>query len=309
MSTPEFGVSTLQQLVREQYEIVGVVCQPDKPVGRGLRVAAPPVKLAAQNLGVPVLQFANLRDAPAIRAIEALQPDLILVAAYGQYIPDEIVAVPPRGCLNLHPSLLPRWRGAAPATAAILAGDAETGVTVHFVVSQMDAGDILAQERTPIRADDTTATLMARLGEWGAAVYLDTVAHWLRGEITPRAQDHSQATWCGRMTKAEGKLDWTRAAGELARQVRAFQPWPGAFTFWQTQQLDILEALPLDAWRGDAVPGQVIVTDAGLLVAAGRGALRLRRVQLAGRRALGAEEFLRGARDLAGTVLGDRQGG
>jgi methionyl-tRNA formyltransferase len=304
ISTPEFGLPTLRGLVREKYDIVGVVCQPDKPAGRGQQLTAPPIKRAALELGLPVLQFVSLRQPEAFEQLRALRPDLVLVAAYGQYIPTEIIALPPRGCFNIHPSLLPRWRGASPVAAAILAGDVETGVTIQFVVAQMDAGDIIAQERTPIGEDETTGMLTARLAEWGASIYLDAIAHWLRGEITPRVQDHSQAIWCDRLKKSQGLLDWNRSAEELARQVRAFQPWPGAYTHWRGQQLDVLEGAPLRDWRGAAAPGTVMRIDAGIAVAAGQGALLLRRVQLAGKRALAIDEFTRGARDFVGSVLG-----
>ncbi len=303
MSTPEFGVPTLRG-VREQYDIVGVVCQPDKPAGRGRHLTAPPVKRVALELGLPVLQFASLRQPESLDVLRALRPDLILVAAFGQYIPNEILTLPPRGILNIHPSLLPRWRGASPIAAAILAGDTETGVTIHLVTAQLDAGDILAQERTPIGAEETTGTLTARLAEWGAGIYLDTVARWLRGELTPRPQDPAQATWCERITKAQGELDWTRSADELARQVRAFQPWPGAFTHWRSQPLDVLESAPRREWRGAAKPGTVLRVDTDIAVATGAGALVLRRVQLAGKRALAIDEFARGAREFIGSVLG-----
>ena len=304
MATPEFGVPTLRALVGEGYDVVGVVCQPDKPVGRGLQVSAPPVKRAALAMGLPVYQWPSLRQAEALETLAGLRADLILVAAYGQYIPDEVVALPPRGCLNLHPSLLPRHRGASPVTAAILAGDAETGVTVLFVTAEMDAGDVLAQERTPIGPEETTATLTARLAEWGAGVYMRTVERWLRGEIVPWQQDAGQSTWCDRLTKEQGRLDWHRSAEELARQVRAFDPWPGTFTEWQGAALNVLKAGAMPDWRGD-VPAGTVVKDSGmLLVATGLGALRLDIVQLANRRALDAVTFANGARGFVGSLLG-----
>lgn len=308
MSTPEFGVPTLRRLIQAGYEIAGVVCQPDKPAGRGQRFTMPPVKRIALEHGLPIFQPDALRAPETVETLKATRPDLILVAAYGKYIPDEIVNISPRGCFNLHPSLLPRWRGASPVAAAILAGDSETGVTIHFVTAQMDAGDILAQARTPIHAEETTGTLTARLAELGASVYAETIARWLRGEITPRAQDHAQATWCDRLTKAQGRLDWTQPAERLARQVRAFQPWPGAYTDWQGHQLDILEAAPLVDWQGSAMPGQVVQLDAGWGVVTGQGVLLLRQVQLAGKRPLPIADFVRGARGFVGTVLGTDSG-
>ncbi|MEJ5200304.1 MAG: methionyl-tRNA formyltransferase [Anaerolineae bacterium] len=304
MSTPEFGVPTLQKIVAAGYEAVGVVCQPDRPAGRGLRLTAPPVKEAAQALGLPVLQPAGLRTAEAHDLLAATRPDLIVVAAYGQYIPEAIWRLAPAGALNLHPSLLPRWRGASPVQAAILAGDAETGVTVHFVAAALDAGDILAQVRTPILPHESAGELMARLAVLGADLMVETMGRWLRGEIKPQPQDEAAVTWSGRLSKEEGLLDWSRPADLLARQVRAFSPWPGAYTFWQGRQLTILEAQPLPAERVALAPGEVAAVDAAAAVGAGEGALLLRRVQLAGKQPLPIEAFLRGARGFVGSRLG-----
>ncbi|MCX7670314.1 MAG: methionyl-tRNA formyltransferase, partial [Anaerolineae bacterium] len=257
MSTPEFGVPTLQKIVAAGYEVVGVVCQPDRPAGRGLRLTAPPVKEAALALGLPVLQPAGLRTAEAHDLLAATQPDLIVVAAYGQYIPEAICRLARAGALNLHPSLLPRWRGASPVQAAILAGDAETGVTVHFVTAALDAGDILAQVRTPILPHESAGELMARLAALGADLMVETMGRWLRGEISPQPQDEAAVTWSSRLNKEEGLLDWSRPAELLARQVRAFSPWPGAYTFWQGRQLTILEAQSLPAGRVAVAPGEV----------------------------------------------------
>ena len=303
MSTPDFGVPTLQKFFEQGYEIVGVVCQPDKPSGRGQPVAAPAIKRAALELGLPIFQPENLRAPETLAALAQTKPDLILVTAYGKYIPDEILNLPTRGAVNLHPSLLPRWRGACPVTAAIAAGDAATGVTIHFVASEMDTGDILAQASAPIGDEDTTQMMMARLAVQGADLYADAVAGWLRGEIVPRKQDHTQATWCDRMTKAHGRIDWTQPAETIARQVRAYQPWPRAFTFWQRQQLNILNARALKDGQSSAMPGRVIRSEAGIVVATGKGSFLLRQVQLSAKRVLDAEEFARGARGFVGSVL------
>jgi len=312
MSTPEFGVPALRKLVGAGYEIVGVVCQPDKPAGRGLQVTVAAVKQAALELGLPIFQPASLRTPEALDLLAATRPELIVVAAYSQYIPDAICQLAPRGALNLHPSLLPRWRGASPVQAALLAGDAETGVTVQFVAAELDAGDILAQVRTPIGPDEDAAALMARLAVLGAEVAVETVGRWLAGEITPQGQDPAGVTWCGRLTKAEGRLDWTRPANALARQVRAFSPWPGAYTLWQGRQLTILAASPLPAGQIAAAAGEVVAVarpavsgvEKGAAVGASEGALLLRQVQLAGKQPQPIETFLRGARGFVGAKLG-----
>lgn len=304
MSTPEFGVPTLRKLVEAGYPVVGVVCQPDRPAGRGLHLAAPPVKEAALALGLSVLQPAGLRTAEAHDLLAATRPDLIVVAAYGQYIPEAICRLAPAGALNLHPSLLPRWRGASPVQAAILAGDDETGVTVHFVAAELDAGDILAQARTPIRPDESAGELMARLAVLGAELMVETIGRWLRGEIAPQPQDAAAVTWSSRLNKEEGLLDWSRPAEQLARQVRAFNPWPGAYTFWQGRQLTILEAVPRPASSRAAGPGEVVAIEAAAGVGTAEGILLLRRVQLAGKQPLPIEVFLRGARGFVGARLG-----
>jgi methionyl-tRNA formyltransferase len=304
MGTSDFAVPTLRALVRTGYDVAGVVCQPDKPVGRGLRVAASPIKQTALALGLPVFQWPSLTRPEAVATLQALGADLILVAAFGQYIPQGVVALPPKGCLNLHPSLLPRHRGASPVAAAILAGDAETGVTVLLVAAEMDAGDILAQARTPIGPDETTGSLTTRLATWGAEVFVETVRKWVQGQIVPRPQDHSQATWCERLTKEQGWLDWSKPAELLARQIRAYDPWPGTFTRWKGVQLNVLSATALPDWHGTETLGRVIRVDRELAVATGNGALRLDAVQLAGRKAVNAVDFANGARGFVGSVLG-----
>ena len=303
MGAPTFAVPTLEALVRAGHEIVGVITQPDKPAGRGLAMTAPPVKQAAQALGLSVFQPESLRDGAFLAALAATRPDLILVAAYGKYIPQEALALAPRGSLNLHPSLLPRWRGACPANAAIVAGDAETGVTIHFVVDQMDAGDVLAQRRVPLAPDETAASLMARLAPLGAELFVATLNHWLAREVVPQVQDHSQATWCDRLKKAQGRLDWALPADALARQLRAYHPWPGAYTTWQGHNLKILAAHPLPGGQDHARPGAVLQLADEIAVATGAGALALDRVQRAGKHPLPAPDFARGARGFVGSVL------
>lgn len=305
MSTPQFGVPSLRMLAADgRFEIVGVITQPDKPAGRGLRLTPPPVKLAAHELGIPVFQSPSLRDPEFQQAIRALRPDVGAVAAYGQWIPAEIYDLPPRRSLNLHPSLLPRHRGAAPVLGTILAGEPVVGLSVLFVEDEMDVGDLLAQTIVPIGPDDTTGSLMAHLAHIGAPLLVEALAGWVAGEITPWPQDHSQATWIGRLGKDEGRIDWTRPAEEITRRCRAFSPWPGAFTFWNGKRLLVHRVGEIAAPPAGAEPGTVLRLDSQIAVATGDGLLRLDELQLAGRRRLGSAEFVCGQRDLVGARLG-----
>lgn len=304
MSTPAFGVSTLNTLIARSYNVVGLVTQPDKPAGRGLPVRPPTMKAAALEHGVPVFQPASLFSPKAIESLAATRPDLILVAAYGKFIPEEVCRLARLGAINLHPSLLPRWRGACPVVAAVLAGDSHTGLTVHFVANEMDQGDLLGQMAVPIGPEDTAEQLMARLGDMGGAFFLDTVEAWLAGRIAPQVQDGSRATWCDRMTRQQGEIDWQQPAAHIARQVRALTPWPGAFTFWQGRQLGIIEAWPDESWQGTEAPGHVFTLAGEPAVATGAGALRLKQVHLSGKRLMTAEQFARGAAGFSSAMLG-----
>ncbi len=303
MGTPEFAVPALRRLL-EAYQVVGVVTQPDRPAGRGRKLQPPPVKELALTQGLPVLQPRSLRKDPAaLQAIADLRPDLIVVAAYGLILPQSVLDIPPHGCLNIHASLLPKYRGPAPIPAAILAGDKETGVTIMRMDAGMDTGPILAQRRTPIHPDDTTASLSARLAELGAELLSEVLPRWLKGEITPQPQDDAQATYCGLIRKEDGEIDWTQPAEAIARQVRAYDPWPGAFTFWRGQRLKVLRARPADL-PADSPAGTVILADKLPAVVTGQGALLLDEIQLAGKRAMPADTFIRGYRDFVGSRLG-----
>lgn len=303
MGTPEFAAPTLTRLA-ERYQIVAVVTQPDRPAGRKRQLTAPPVKEAAMARGLPVWQPPTLRASVAVSHLRALAPDLIVVVAFGQILRAEVLAIPPHGCLNVHGSLLPRYRGAAPVAAVILAGETETGVTLMQMDAGLDTGPILAQARCPIAPDDTAATLRDKLCHLGADLLLETLPRWLAGEITPQPQNDSQATYCRPIAKTDGELNWQSPAEVLARQVRAYNPWPAAFTFWQGRLLKVLRAAPLPVWRGAGQTGQVVMLDGGMGVITGEGLLRLEEVQLAGKRAMTVEEFLCGQRDVVGSVLG-----
>ena len=302
MGTPEIAVPSLQALLAHpDFEVVGVVTQPDRKAGRGRKLKPSPVKEAAQTAGVPViLQPARLRDPDAFEALAALQPDLIIVAAYGQILRPNVLALPRYGCINVHASLLPRWRGASPITAAILAGDPLTGVTIMRMDEGMDTGPILSQRAEPIRPDDTTGSLSQRLGELGASLLIETLPCYLEGRIQPKPQPEEGVTLCRLVKKAHARIDWTRPASEIERMVRAYQPWPGAYTIWAGQQLKIGAA---SAAEGDAPPGQVIAWDGKAAVGSGRGMLVIERAQLPGKKMLPIEDFLRGRPDFIGARL------
>lgn len=303
MGTPHFAVPTLLAL-GESHQIVGVVTQPDRQAGRGRKVVASPVKEMALAQGWPLLQPATLRSPDAVAQLAAWNPDVIVVAAFGQILHQPVLALPPYGCLNVHASLLPRYRGAAPIAAAILNGETVTGVTIMHMDEGLDTGPVLAQAECPIVPDDTTATLTAGLAGLGAELLVATLPGWLTGQISARPQDDSLASYCKPLEKADGHLDWTQHAAHLDRQVRACDPWPGAFTTWQGQRLRVLRARARPAWQGQARPGQVIELDGSIGVATGRGALQLVEVQLAGKKPMTAVVFARGQRDLVGNLLG-----
>ncbi len=294
MGSPAFAVPVLQALAAA-YPVVGVVTQPDKPAGRGRRPTPPAVKTAALALGIPVMQPRRLRQPEAFEHLRAWQPDLIVVAAYGQILRPNVLALPRYGCLNVHASLLPRWRGASPIQHAILHGDAQTGVTIMQMDEGMDTGPILSQRAWPITEEDTAASLSDRLSTLGAALLLETLPCYLEGRIRPHPQPEVGITYALLLKKADGQLDFERPAVALARQVRAFNPWPGAFTLWKGQPLKIhgahAEALPSPG------PGARLTVAGRPALGTAEGVLVLDQVQPAGKKPMAGEAFLRGARD------------
>ncbi len=303
MGTPRFAVPALRALTA-CHQVVGVVTQPDRPAGRGQKLLPSPVKEVALAQGLPLFQPQTLRTAEAVAHLAEWQPEVIVVVAFGQILQPAVLELPPYGCLNLHASLLPRWRGAAPIPAAILAGDPTTGVTLMRLDEGLDTGPILAQAEWPIAPDDTTATLTARLADLGARLLVERLPGWLAGEIRPRPQDSSLASYCRPLRKEDGRLDWSRPAADLDRQVRACVPWPGAYTTWQGQQLKVWRACPHPTWSGAEPPGTVIALPGGMGVITGQGLLELLEVQLAGKKPLAAGPFVRGQRGLIGGRLG-----
>jgi methionyl-tRNA formyltransferase len=304
MGTSEFAVPSLATLLQEGYQIVAVYTQPDRPAGRGRKLEASPVKEFALAHGLPIRQPTTLRDPAAQAELAALAPTIIVVAAYGLILPQAVLALPPCGCVNVHGSLLPRHRGAAPIAAAILAGDRETGVSIMLMDEGVDTGPVLATASLPIRDDDTTGSLTARLAELGARLLAQTLPRWLRGEIMPQPQSAAGATYAPRIEKSEGQINWAEPAYLIARRVRAYHPWPSAYTTWKGQLLKILRARAEDLTVAGPC-GQVLAGEgekAGVVT--GAGVLWLEEVQLAGKRALPIAAFLRGAPGFIGSRLG-----
>lgn len=309
MGTPEFAVPALAALhetgEEKGWQVVGVVTQPDRPAGRGKRVIISPVKEYALAQGLPVLQPGRLRREPqAIEALAALAPDVMVVAAYGQILPRSVLEIPRFGCLNIHASLLPAWRGASPITASILAGEAETGVTLMLMDEGMDTGPMLTQARMQIAPDDTTASLGTKLAAQGAELLVETLPRWLAGHISPvdQADLPGAVSYCSLVKKQDGQIDWSQPAQTIERMTRAYTPWPSAFTTWRGQNFKVWQARVVP---GQAEPGQVLPWDGGVAVGTGAGLLQLLNIQPAGKRAMQIDSFLNGAPDFVGNRLGD----
>jgi methionyl-tRNA formyltransferase len=296
MGSPDFAVPALRALHHAGHDIPAVYCQPARPAGRGQAVRRCPVHVAADTLGLPVRTPSRLRsDAQAQAAFDALGLDAAVVAAYGLILPQAMLDAPKRGCLNIHASLLPRWRGAAPIQAAILAGDAQTGITIMQMEAGLDTGPMLLRHSIPITPDTTTASLHDRL----AAIGADLILNALGSAPTPVPQTDADASYAPKLSREDGRIDWSKPAAIIDRQIRAFDPWPGTFTTIDGSPLKILAARPT---AGSGVPGTVL--DSALTIACGADAIRLTRLQLPGRGALDADAFLRGHPVPPGTLFG-----
>ena len=303
MGTPDFAVPTLQCLSDSGAQVVGVYTQPDRPSGRGKRTAKSPVKLLAERLVLPVFQAETLSTEEARSEMEALHPDVIVVAAYGLILPGWTLSLPTHGALNVHPSLLPRHRGPAPVANAILEGDVETGVTIMMVEPEVDAGPILRTVKTLIDPSETTGRLTERLSNIGGDLLVETLRDWTAGLIKPKPQDQALATFSRKATKADGKIDWTLPADTIDRRIRAYHPWPGSFTTWSGRRLKIIEAAPIGGEVGE--PGLVSRAPGGILVQTGRGHLTLHTVQPEGRRPMDINAFLAGHPEFVMSRLGN----
>src|SRR5215831_13377417 len=289
IGTGEIGVPTLRALLNSEHEVVAVVTQPDKPVGREQRVEPPPIEKGIGQTRIPIVQPMRIKDQQAIEAIRALTPDVIVVMAYGQILPRDVLETPRVACLNLHASLLPRWRGAAPIQAAIAAGDRKTGITVMYMDEGLDTGDILLQRTVDIQPGETGGSLHDRLAQIAPEALLESLRLLAGGNAPRTPQDQARATYATKLKREHGQIDWSESADAIERKIRAFNPWPGAFMKIDDQNLKVFSASVV---RLNGKPGQILRSDKDLSIAAGDGALSLGEVQLEGKRRMTAAEFL-----------------
>jgi methionyl-tRNA formyltransferase len=301
MGTADFACPVLEAITGQAgHETVLVIAQPDRPAGRGRKETPPPVKETAVRLGLPVFQPARIKDPDAQQVIRDAQPDLIVVVAYGQILPQSVLDLPRHGCINVHGSLLPRWRGAAPIQYAIWKGDTVTGVTTMYMNAKMDEGDIILQREEVIRPDDTSESLFPRLAAAGAELAVETIRLITEGRAPRIVQDETTVTYAHKITKEQGRIDWARPAVEMERQIRAFNPWPSAYFFVGELMIKIWRA---EVGKGtEAVPPGTVTTDRA--IATGEGVLRPVDVQPAGKKRMGWDEFLRGHELPPGSMVG-----
>ncbi len=294
MGSPDFSLPSLRSLA-QAYQVVGVVTQPDRASGRGRELKAPPVKLLAQELGVPVIQPEKLKQPEAMEQLRAWQPDLIVVAAFGQILKKDVLDLPRFGCVNVHASLLPRWRGAAPINAAILAGDEETGVTIMKMDVGLDTGPMLSMKRIRIEPDDTAGSLFEALSTLGADLLIETLPGYMDGKLTLQPQPDEGATYAPMLKKEDGRLDFTKSAVELARRVRAMNPWPGAWFEWDGNLLKVGRAAVGKGKGGKG--GDRLIVEGSPAVVCGEGILILEEIQPPGKKIMPGKAFLSGTRD------------
>lgn len=306
LGTPEFAVIPLEALAHDaRYQVVGVVTQPDRAIGRSRAPEPPPVKRAALQLGIPVFQPESLRDPAAAEQLAALRPHVGVVAAYGEILRKNVLGIPPHGYLNIHPSLLPHHRGPTPVPGAILAGDTETGVTVMLLDAKMDSGPILAQQPMLLPPDARSDALTEQLFTLGSALLLEALAGYIAGTLIPRPQDDSQATYTKLLNKEDGAINWGADATRIERMTRAYHPWPGAHTSWRGQPFKLIAARAHADWVGSATPGTLLSQNDNLWVATGAGAIELLTVQPSGKRPLAAVDWWRGLKQIADARLGE----
>jgi methionyl-tRNA formyltransferase len=311
--TPEFAATILTGLIEESgFSVAVVFSQPDKKVGRKQKIVFSPVKQAAQSFGIKVYQPENLKDGSVAQEIKEINPDIAIVAAYGKILPKEILALPRFGCVNVHASLLPKYRGASPIQHAILAGDKETGVTLMLMNEKMDEGNILAQEKVVIEKVDTTETLERKIAERSVKMIINFAPRWIAGKGNPQKQNESEATYCRKIKKEDGKIDWSQPAKEIFRKWRAFQPWPGIYTFFKEKNRVFRIALTnISADEAAATgenSGKVVEYNKKIGVQTGKGIVVIESVRPEGKKKMTIGEFLAGHKDFLGSYLGDENG-
>jgi len=307
MGTPDFAVPALQVLLHGSYNVVGVVTQPDRPKGRKRVLTPTPVKEEALKHDLPVLQPEKLRHPDSVEAIRQLAPDLIVTAAYGQILPKSILEMPKYGCINIHASLLPKYRGGAPIHYAVMRGDKVTGVTIMYMETGLDTGDMIAKVEVPIGEDDTTGTMFSKLSVAGAELLKNTLPDLIAGNIEAVKQNDSEAIYSPNISREDEQLDWSKSARDLFNQVRGLNPFPGAFTKWNGEILKVWASTVSTHEMGSgAAPGTVVgQTDTGIVVQTGDGQLILTEIQPAGKKAMEVQQFLRGSSIERGTLLGE----
>ncbi|MGM0416346.1 MAG: methionyl-tRNA formyltransferase [Thermodesulfobacteriota bacterium] len=302
MGTPQFAIPTFEGLIESGVKIVGVFTQPDRPKGRGRKLEASPVKQLALEHGLPVFQPQRLRDKEAVKQVRDLKPELIVVIAYGQILPQEVLDIPKYGCINVHASLLPRHRGAAPINKALIEGDPTTGVTTMQMDAGLDTGDMLVKKSISIFPNENAGELHDRLAHLGREAMEETLARLCAGTLSAQRQDDSRSSYAPMLKKEDGLIDWTRPATSIHNQVRGLYPWPGAFTYLGGEVLKVADTRIVDS---SGTPGEILkAEDSGVVVACGKGALQVRKLQLPGKKMLPAADFLRGVKLQSGQVLG-----
>lgn len=302
MGTPEFAVPSFKALIESEEDVVALVSQPDRHRGRGRKLAPTPTKLIAEEYKIPVLQPDKIRTDDFLKEIQGLRPDLIVVTAYGKILPKRLLDLPPYGCINVHASLLPKYRGAAPINWAIVRGEKESGITTMQMNEGMDTGDILLKKVTQIEDDDTGETLATRLSLIGAELLLETIERLKDGTLEPQTQDESQASFAPMLKKEDGLIDWSKPAAEIRNLIRGMLPWPGAYTYLGDKILKIYSA---ERAQSEGKPGEVLSSQKGVLeVACGEGSLIISELQIEGGKRLDTKSFLTGRKIEPGTVLG-----
>ncbi len=311
MGTPDFSVPVLRSLVQGGYEVIGVVTQPDKPVGRKKVMTPPPVKVEALNQGIPVFQPEKIRRTEELEPILALKPDLVVTAAFGQILPNELLETPKYGCINVHASLLPELRGGAPIHYSILQGKKKTGITIMYMAEKLDAGDILTQAEVEITEEDNVGTLFEKLSDAGSKLLLETLPKLLDGELTPISQDEEKATFAPNIKREQEKIDWSKSGEEIFNHIRGLNPWPVAYTIWNSLPLKVWQAVKFQVTKQEE-PGKVIeIQKDGIIVATGnQTAIKITELQPSGKKRMLAEQFLLGAGSISvGDVIGDHHDG